>query len=92
MTSACSWQRMRLQGFWAYLSVLVGVHAISANGGCADLGFMRVLATTRASAALNAAVEGWESGLDPVLEMVEKNQSDVWRGGGRRATAGGIWS
>lgn len=45
------------------LSVLVGVHAMSANGGCGDLGFMRVVATTRASAGLDAAVEGWENGL-----------------------------
>lgn len=66
-----------IAGLLGLLSVLVGVHAILANRGCADLGFMRVLATTRASAALNAAVEGWESGLDPVLAMVEKNQSDI---------------
>jgi hypothetical protein len=73
-------------------SVLVGVHATSANGGCADLGFMRVVATTRASAGLNAAVEGWESGLDPVPERVEKTKVMFGEvlGGGRRRIGFGV--
>jgi hypothetical protein len=69
------------------LSVLLGVHAMSANGGCGDLGFVRVVATTRASAGLDAAVEGWENGLDPVPERVEKTKvmfGEVLGGGRRR--------
>jgi hypothetical protein len=74
------------------LSVLVCVHAMSANGGCGDLGFMRVVATTRASAGLNAAVEGWESGLDPVPERVEKTKVMFGEvlGGGRRRIGFGV--
>jgi hypothetical protein len=53
---------------------------------------MRVVATTRASAGLDAAVEGWENGLDPVPERVDKIKVMFGEvlGGGRRRIGFGV--
>jgi hypothetical protein len=47
-----------------FLSVLVGVHAMSANGGCADLGFMRVVLGASVLLGRASMVPG---GAKPVL-------------------------
>jgi hypothetical protein len=48
------------------VTVSVGIHCMSQNGGCTGLGFMRTIAMTRASPRLDTAVGSWSSGFDPI--------------------------
>lgn len=53
------------------ISIVLGVRAMRKNGGASDLGFARVVATTRKNSALDQLMASWEHGMDPVPPNIE---------------------
>jgi hypothetical protein len=56
------------------LAIILGVAAMMRNGGVYGFEFARVLATTRASTALDAQLQGWEDGMDPIPQVAKKTR------------------